>query len=161
MYYFILNESKTQVVAITTEYPFEWNKDLGYTENKFREELSKVGAAHEICRPEMKTLEEAKHIAEMASKFDDEYDYVAVETGCLPKYDVERCFRVGEPVSYGFNGDSYPAGEVAKISKTGKKITTTTGKIFYRRYGENSTTYKMSGTWTLIRGHYNERNPHI
>jgi len=75
-------------------------------------------------------------------------------------YFVFKMPAVGDKVSYGFNGDWYPCGEIAKISKTFKKIATNTGEIFWRK-GEGKSWMREGGTWGMTRGHYNERNPHF
>lgn len=84
-------------------------------------------------------------------------EYIAVETGCWPRFDIVRAPQVDDAVSYGFNGDSYPAGFIKSISKTRKLITTTTGDKFYRR--GNTGCWKMNGTWSLSQGHTDKRNP--
>lgn len=74
-----------------------------------------------------------------------------------PQYAIVEKPKVGELCSKAFNGDSYPAGHIASISKTLKKITTTTGLSFYRNgHGEG---WRQGGTWWLVRGHHSERNP--
>ena len=66
---------------------------------------------------------------------------------------------VGAPVSQGFNGDYYPQGEIAKVSPTGKKITTTTGVVFYRK-GQTAA-WLAHGTWAMVAGHQSRWNPHF
>ncbi|CAM0067185.1 hypothetical protein VPHK567_0046 [Vibrio phage K567] len=86
----------------------------------------------------------------------DQEKYMVVETNALPKYDIIEKPRVGDDVSYSFNGDSRPDGQIKSISKTMKMITTTTGNKYYRR--GQSATWKRSGTWTLVGGHHNKTN---
>jgi hypothetical protein len=74
-----------------------------------------------------------------------------------PRYDVIELPKVGSKVSYAFNGDYYPCGEISAISASLKIITTTTGKKFYRR--RLSGAWVNDGTWSLIPGHVNRRNP--
>lgn len=76
-----------------------------------------------------------------------------------PRFDVMRAPAVGDEVSYGFNGDYYPDGTITKISKTWI-ITTSTGKT-YRRRDQTSGWYQPGGTWRLVAGHVDERNPHF
>lgn len=81
-----------------------------------------------------------------------------------PRFGIFRAFRVGEPVSYGFNGDFYPAGVITAISKSGRVITTknpctSTEKKFYRR--KLTASWKHNGMWTLVSGFHREQNPHI
>ena len=85
--------------------------------------------------------------------------YIGIDRGQYnsPRFDVVRCPQVGEDVSYAFNGDSYPCGQVAKISDSLKVITTTTGERFYRRRETGS--WLKDGTWSLVLGHHDLRNP--
>lgn len=85
--------------------------------------------------------------------------YVATDSGenCYPRYDVVRAPRVGDEVSYAFNGDCYECGVIAKISKSLKRVVTSTGKVFYRR--KNSGAWLSGVTWSMVQGHHNELNP--
>jgi len=77
-----------------------------------------------------------------------------------PNFRVFKMPEVGQPISYGFNGDWYPCGEIAQISKTFKKITSSTGETFYRR-ACGTAWARPGGTWSMTRGHHNCRNPHF
>jgi hypothetical protein len=85
--------------------------------------------------------------------------YIGIDCGqyCRPRFDVVRRPQVGEDVSYAFNGDAYPCGQVAKISDSLKVITTTTGERFYRKRETGS--WIKGGTWSLVLGHHDLRNP--
>lgn len=85
--------------------------------------------------------------------------YIGIDRGQYshPRFDVVRRPQVGEKVSYAFNGDSYPCGQVAKISGSLKVITTTTGERFYRKRETGS--WIKGGTWSLVLGHHDLRNP--
>ena len=87
--------------------------------------------------------------------------YIPVDKGpyTSPQYSVTILPRIGDKVSYAFNGDSYPDGYVVKVSKTHKVITTSTGNRYYRL--RQTSSWKMHKTWTLVNGHYDKRNPHI
>lgn len=112
-------------------------------------------------RSDWRTFDRAKHIAKcLNEEYKDEGRvYIATDAGSSvsPRYDVIEAPYVGDEVSYSFNGDSYPCGTIASISKTLKKITTTTGMSFYRR-GESGS-WVSNGTWTLIPSHIYEQNP--
>ena len=75
-------------------------------------------------------------------------------------YKVLKMPEVGQKVSKNFNGDTYICGEIARISKTFKKITTTTGEEFYRN-NHHQGVWQQYGTWTMQGGHTETRNPHI
>lgn len=70
---------------------------------------------------------------------------------------MTRVPAVGDPVSYSFNGDSYPDGHVTKVSKT-LRVTTSSGKV-YRRKGLTGAWIAEGGTWSLGFGHVSKRNP--
>jgi hypothetical protein len=87
----------------------------------------------------------------------------------------KHTYAVGDDVSYGFNGDWYHDGKVAKI--TAKFLTTESGnkyslKTFEIREYDEETNYYVDnlkeyfvsvggGTWTLVKGIVNKQNPHF
>lgn len=77
-----------------------------------------------------------------------------------PKWDVVQAPRVGDEVSKGFNGDYYPQGKIKSISKGYKVIILENGLRFYRKGGA-ARWVQSGGTWALIRGVHDERNPHF
>lgn len=87
--------------------------------------------------------------------------FIGVDRGASvsPRFDVIEAPAVGDVVSMGFNGDYYPCGKIVSISATMKKIVTDSGKAFYRR--RQSGTWLYNGTFALIPGVHDERNPHI
>ena len=87
--------------------------------------------------------------------------FLATDAGesVSPRYDVIEAPAVGDKVSYGFNGDYYPDGEIVKISPKWM-ITTSTGST-YRRRGNRGQWLKPGGTWGMVAGHRDERNPHF
>jgi hypothetical protein len=88
--------------------------------------------------------------------------YVAYESDyAIEPFVADKLPEVGDEVSMGFNGDSYPVGTIAKISKTYNRITTSTGHKFTR---VGPTRWKQggkNGTFTLTQGHVEKRNPHF
>lgn len=115
-----------------------------------------------ICRGRgIPSYEAAQILADAANAFGG-YDggkLVATDAtaSTSPRYDVIRAPTIGDKVSYSFNGDSYPDGEIVKISDSLRVVKTNTGSVYYRRMLTGS--WRKDGTWTLIRGHRNERNP--
>ena len=103
----------------------------------------------------------AEGMAARANSLNDGHTYIPVDRGShtAPRYDVSTLPKVGDPVSYSFNGDSYPCGHVKSISKSLRLVVTTTGEKFYRR--GLTCSWLRNGTWSLIKGHVNERNPHF
>jgi hypothetical protein len=111
-------------------------------------------------RWDWKNLEAAQVIADAATKFHGVL-YVATDAGShvAPRYDVVKAPRVGDEVSYSFNGDTYPDGTIKSVSKTLKVVTTTSGRQYHRRRQTGS--WVLDGTWSMVHGHRHERNPHI
>lgn len=113
-------------------------------------------------RNDLATMSMAETIAKAitASK-NFEGTYIATDAGdhCHPRFDIKRLPQVGDPVSYGFNGDAYPCGHIASISKTLKVIVTDGGHKFYRV--RQTGCWRMDGTWSLIGGHVSKQNPHF
>lgn len=87
-------------------------------------------------------------------------EYLATNDGLgRGGFDVIEAPEVGDPVSKGFNGDYYPQGVITKITPTWQ-ITTSTGAKF-RRVGESGSWMMTGGTWRMVKGHHDERNPHF
>jgi hypothetical protein len=111
-------------------------------------------------RNDWKTMERAEQVA---AELSESLGYLCIATdaggGVSPRYDVIMCPRVGDEVSYGFNGDTYPCGVITKISDSLRKIETSEGNTFWRRRDSGKWLYQK--TWSLIRGHSTTRNPHF
>lgn len=121
----------------------------------FEDAQISIANGHEVeSRWDWKTLE---RVTEVCNMLDQEL-YMVEDYGrdCFPRFDIVRKPRVGDKVSYCFNGDSRPDGEIKSISKTMKLITTTTGSKYYRR--GQSATWKRHGTWSLSFGHHHTTN---
>lgn len=85
--------------------------------------------------------------------------FLAIDKGesVHPRFDVIKPPVVGDEVSFGFNGDYYPCGTVTSVSKSYKVIHTSDGKRFYRRK-QSGSWIQARGTWSLVKGHHDERN---
>lgn len=110
-------------------------------------------------RNDWKSLSDATRIAEGLTKTTGVL-YIATDAGetVSPRYDVIVAPKVGDEVSYSFNGDTYPCGTIVKISESLRTITTSDGKKFYRRHQTGSW---VKGGWSLVQGHHYEQNPHF
>lgn len=99
-----------------------------------------------------------ENIAVMLTKFQNKL-WLPVDSGpnVHPRYDVVEAPAVGDEVSFAFNGDSYPDGQIVKITKT-FQVQTSTGKR-YRRYKNTGVWLKEGGTWHLRQGHVSTQNP--
>lgn len=119
---------------------------------------NEASARHTIAEVESrwdwKTFEAA---AEVAAELGPNYIATDAGHGVSPRYDVIELPKVGDKVSYAFNGDYYPCGEIASISKSLKLITTTEGRKFYRV--RQTGCWKNAGTWSLVPGHVSKQNP--
>jgi hypothetical protein len=106
---------------------------------------------------DIKSFEHATELAAAETQATGK-QHIACDRGdhCAPRYSVAPVPVVGEEVSYAFNGDYYPCGVITAISKTLKKITTSEGKVFYRK---RQTDVWKSGIWSLVDGHINRLNP--
>lgn len=105
-------------------------------------------------RNDWHTFEAAKEVAAALGP-----KYVATDAGggVSPRYDVQELPQIGDKVSYAFNGDYYPCGVIASISKSLKVITTDEGHKFYRK--RETGCWKYDGTWSLVQGHISRLNP--
>lgn len=128
-----------------------------------------------LCRVDIATFEFAELIArkatenaQRASTSGNYQLYIAIDSGpgVSPRYDVIAAPMVGDQVSRGFNGDYYPAGRIVHVSAS-LRVVTTQGedgaqikRKFYRR-GQTGRWVQTGGTWSLVPGVHNERNPHI
>lgn len=108
-------------------------------------------------RADWKTFERAAEIAAQLTEATGER-WIATDAGAgtSPRFDIAKVPTVGEKVSRTFNGDTYPCGEIASISKTLKKIVTTDGTVFYRK---RLTGAWSDGTFYMCAGHVHEQNP--
>ena len=117
-------------------------------------------------RNDWKTMAAAEEVAAALG-----HEYIATDAGpyVSPRYDVIRLPFLGDPVSYSFNGDSYPCGHVERISSAegGYRRLAAVERnadgnvirrhIFWRRGRTGS--WVKDGTWSLTAGHVSTRNP--
>ena len=117
-------------------------------------------ASKNESRWDWKNLEAAQAVAKAATEFHGVL-YIATDAGShvSPRYDVQKAPRVGDEISYSFNGDTYPDGTIKSISASLKVVTSTSGRRYYRRGQTGS--WVLDGTWSMVVGHRNERNPHL
>jgi len=114
------------------------------------------------CRWDIGSMEHAERLAAQATALTGR-THVATDAGVYrsPRYDVIEPPVVGAPVSYAFNGDSYPDGVVTHVTAgTFRVVKTDTGSVYYRRK-KTGTWLKKGGTWSLVSGHCSKQNPHF
>lgn len=135
-------------------------------------EAGKISSAIVLTEEQVKTMHEARLYLNKESRWDWRTfeaakevaaalgpDYIATDSGpCVsPRYDVIKLPKVGDKVSYAFNGDYYPCGEIVSVSDSKKLIVTSEGQKFYRR--GQSGVWKYKQTWSLVQGHISRLNP--
>ena len=109
---------------------------------------------------EFESLDEVTDIAkQLSEKYSETFLPVDMGLHYYPRYDIIRAPKIGDKVSYAFNGDYYPCGEISRVSPTFKKVTTSTGRTFYRQ--RQTGCWKSNGTWSMVRGHIDRLNPHF
>ena len=77
-----------------------------------------------------------------------------------PQYDIIEAPKIGDKVSFSFNGDTYPDGTIVKISPNWM-VTTSTGKRYNRSMQGKGGGWRSVGgdIWSLVPGHRYEQNP--
>lgn len=101
-------------------------------------------------------------------------DYLPVDHGSnrAPRYEVVRAWKVGDPVSKTFNGDSYPVGYIVQVSagkqyrvvaqqdkaQAGHETPEGARTVFYRRGNTSLWLETQPSGFHLILGHVSETN---
>ena len=75
------------------------------------------------------------------------------------EFKVVKAPAVGDDVSRGFNGDYYPCGKVTYVTAKTAAVVRTSNGLEFRRRKNTSSWLQTGGTWSLISGIYDERNP--
>ena len=106
MLYFKLNADKTvaEIVPNLAKLPTEWAS-------------TSADGSGWLTRHDLQSLAEAEMLAAAAQEATGKA-YLAIDSGggCYPRFDVIEAPVVGEDVSYAFNGDYYPCGQIKSIS---------------------------------------------
>lgn len=143
--------SNDQPVHVTSESP--------YTGTPAMKEFPGVVYDKSKSSPDFKSFEEVQDIAAKISEITGQ-QWLAYDDGewTSHRFGIMEPPKVGDEVSYAFNGDYYPCGTIAKITK-GWRITTSEGKVFNRRHKIGSRWLMVGGTWSLVHGHISRMNP--
>lgn len=122
-------------------------------------------------RNDWKSYAAAEEVATALNKKAGKVQYIATDSGpyVSPRYDVMELPKVGDAVSYAFNGDYYPCGKIKSMSPgpgfrrivagpdfTGKD------RVFWRRCQNGEAVggaWVNAGTWSLVPGTIEKRNP--
>lgn len=112
-----------------------------------------------ISPRDCKSFDEVEKIAKELNEVVGEVRYIGTDAGewVSPRYNVQELPKVGDEVSYSFNGDTYPDGTIVKISgKNHQIITTSSGRKYYRRRKTGG--WRHDKTWWLVSGHISTYN---
>ena len=133
-------------VEISDEYPQNgaWNKVDGWMS----------------LRQDIATGEEGQRLATYITALTGKVFLVASEgSSSHPRWYVFEAPCIGDDVSRGLNGDYYPCGKITKITKNWK-VTTDSGASF-NRVRETSSWKEVRGSFFMVQGIIDERNPHF
>lgn len=141
-----------RVIGVTTKFPFTGEK------GKFTPHVPS-GTTSVKNRNDWKSFEEVTSIAKQVTAITGT-SFIPVDNGegHYPRYDITDIPKIGDEVSYAFNGDISPDGKVVKVTKKLQVVTDTGHR--YNRF-KASGAWRRKGTWWLVKGHMFERNPHI
>lgn len=163
MLYFKLQAG--HVVEISADYPTEIKTAADGGGSLWARQPGREGLGDGWAnRNDFTSFEQAQSIAASAwalvQSRKEERNFIATDAGpnVSPRFDVNEAPKLGDPVSYGFNGDSYPDGTITFIGKNYSTIRTSEGHTYYRKRLTGS--WKQpGGTWSLLLGHRNDYNP--
>jgi hypothetical protein len=151
MLYFKINANK-QVTEASTLSPKQAGRD------DWSSASTSADGSGWMTRHDFKSMDHAGEIAKSATEATGKLHLpVDSGSGVWPRFDVIEAPAVGDDVSYAFNGDYYPCGQIKSISASFRLITTTEGQKFYRR--RESACWKYNGVWSMVDGHREELNP--
>jgi hypothetical protein len=136
----------------------EANKVVGIAHSYEEAQRATKPAVRFQSRNDWDTLAEVEAIAAQLSALTGDLYIAYDKSSSRPRFDLFKAPKIGDEVSMGFNGDYYPCGKIATISKTMKKIVTDNGTVFYRR---SMARWLNKGTFAMIPGVHDERNPHF
>jgi hypothetical protein len=159
--YVLLNKGK--VVAVAPEQPYTGTPKMKEFPGITYDQAKQNGWDY-------KTFAEAEDIAAQLTEIYG-VTWIAYDngSGTSDQFGVMELPKVGDDVSYGFNGDYYPCGKIVRITK-GLRIYTEDvsksdgahrQKCTFNRKGKTSGWKMVGGTWSLIKGIVDERNPHF
>jgi hypothetical protein len=110
-----------------------------------------------------KSFEEVRVLAEKLSAFTGDNYLPYEDTGTSPTFGVFVPPQLGDEVSYGFNGDTYPCGKITRITPS-LRLTAVdeNGRVMKFNRRKNTPYWcTVGGTWHLVKGHVSTQNPHF
>lgn len=152
MRYVCFNE-KGEAIGVTDKSPFTGTPQLDLSH-------CHVGTVKVESSWDWKSFAEVAKIVSDLSRATGEI-YLPCDAGdsVSPRYGIVKPPKIGDEVSYSFNGDTTPCGVVVRVTPSWT-IVTSEGKRF-KRVRQTSGWRMTGGTWWLVHGHITERNPHI
>jgi hypothetical protein len=111
---------------------------------------------------QLDSMEEAEAIAKFATESTGAL-HLAYDDGASTshRFGIIEAPKVGDEVSYAFNGDYYPCGKIVRITpgfRIYAKDENDVVKMFNRSKNRSNWTMK-GGTWSLVQGHIFQQNP--
>jgi hypothetical protein len=146
------------LVHVTNESPFTGT--LGLKEYQADGKVIEYDCFKELRR--LNSLEEAITLAKQVSELSGVF-YIPCDEGehCSPRFGILKAPTIGDDCSYAFNGDYYPCGKIVRITPSFRIITKDDKgheHTFFRK-GIRSNWVMKGGTWSLVQGIIDERNP--
>jgi len=131
---------------------------VGIATSVDRNQLGKVEGWRYETPHDWKSFERVTELARLLEAT-TKRKFLPVDNGShtSPRYGLVEPPKLGDEVSYSFNGDTYPDGVITKI--TPKYHITTSEGHKYRRRGNRGYWLREGGTWSLVAGHIYEQNP--
>lgn len=123
----------------------------------FVTDISEIFHAEAVTAHDLTSMEAAEELATACTKFSNA-KYLGIDrgNGVSPRYSIAKAPCVGEAISAAINGDLRPEGHIKSISASGRVVTASTGKKFYRK---GLTGSWKNGSFSMVAGHRNETNP--
>lgn len=156
-----------EAVYITTESPFTGTPALAVLKDEAGNVIDYDSAENSF---RLDSFEQAEVVAaQLTAKFGK--IFLACDNGehTSHQFGVMEAPKVGDPVSFGFNGDYYPCGVITRITPgwriyaedASKPEGARRQKTTFNRKKKSSCWKMVGGTWSLVFGHVDERNPHF
>lgn len=124
MYNLYIDKTNTELqmiyVLFSNGNPVHVTSESPYTGTPAMKEFPGVVYDKVKCSPDYESFEEVQDIAVKISEITGQ-QWIAYDDGewTSHRFGIMEPPKVGDEVSYGFNGDYYPCGTIAKITKAG------------------------------------------
>ena len=159
MHYILFKNSEP--MFITTETPWTGTPVM---KEIFDEAGNKVDYDSVLDHHDFTSFEQVESILKIINeKFGT--DYIATDAGehCSPRFGIAELPKVGDDVSYGFNGDYYPCGKIVRVTPSLTVIAEDTEghQTRFRRVKKTGGWKREGGTWWMVQGVVSKLNPEV